>query len=52
MFVSVPPTQLGQPVKVWDGLTKPRCITVNSVGEIIVAEYGGDVVMLDKEGEK
>ena len=33
VFVSVPPTELGQPVKVWGGLTKPRCITVNSVGE-------------------
>ena len=52
MFVSVPPTQLGQPVKVWDGIANPRGITVNTAGEIIVTEYMGDVVVLDKEGRR
>ena len=52
VFVSVPPTQLGQPVKVWDGIAMPRGITVNTAGEIIVAEYMGDVVVLDKEGRR
>ena len=52
VFVSVPPSQLGLPVKVWDGITKPSGITVNTAGEIIVAEYYGDVVVLDKEGRR
>ena len=52
VFVSVPPTQLGQPVKVWDVIAKPRGITVNTAGEIIVAECEGDVVVLDKEGRR
>ena len=52
VFVSVPPTQLGQPVKVWGGTANPRGITVNTAGEIIVAEYKGDVVVLDKEGRR
>ena len=52
VFVSIPPTQLGQPVKVWVGLANPNGIAVNSVGEIIVAESKGDVVVLDKEGKR
>ena len=52
MFVSVPPTQLGQPVKVWDGIAKPIGITVNTAGEIIVTEYEGDDVVLDKGGQR
>ncbi len=52
VFVSIPPTQLGQLVKVCDGLTHPSCITVNTAGEIIVTEYNGDVVVLDKEGRR
>ena len=52
MFVSIPPTQLGQPVKVWDGITNPHGITVSTVGEIIVAQYDGGVVVLDKEGKQ
>ena len=31
VFVSIPPTQLGKPVKVWTNLTGPTGITVNSV---------------------
>ena len=52
VFVSVPPTQLGQPVKVWDGIAMPCGITVNTAGEIIVAEFNRDVVVLDKEGRR
>ena len=52
VFVSVPPTQLGQPVKVWDIIAVPCGITVNTAGEIIVAEYEGDIVVLDKEGRR
>ena len=52
VFVSAPPTQLDQPVKVWDGIEFPIGITVNTAGEIIVAEHNGDVVVLDKEGRR
>ena len=52
VFVSVPPTQLGQPVKIWGGIRHPIGITVNTVGEIIVTEYKEDVLVLDKEGRR
>ena len=52
VFVSVPPTQLDMPIKVWDDITMPIGITVNTAGEIIVAERGGDVVVFDKEGRQ
>ena len=52
VFVFVPPTQLGQPVKVWGSIAVPCGITVNTAGEITVAECGGDVVVLDKEGRQ
>ena len=52
VFVFVPPTQLDQPVKVWGGRSNPYGITVNTEGEIIVAEYRGDIVVLDKEGRR
>ena len=49
--VSISPTQLGKPVKVWTGLSQPTGVTVNSEGEIIVCELEGDIVKLDKEGK-
>ena len=52
MTVLLSPAQLDKPVKVWGGVTKPFGITVNSVGEIIVAEAGKDIVVLDKEGKR
>ena len=51
MTVSISPAQLDKPVKVWDGL-KPRSIAVNSVGEVIVAEPSGDLVVFDTEGKR
>ena len=50
VFVSIPPTQLGKPVKVWTNLTKPTGITVNSVGEILVSESRGNIIKFDTEG--
>ena len=35
VFVSIPPTQLGKPVKVWTNVIRPTGISVNSVGEIL-----------------
>ena len=50
--VSISPTQLGKPVKVWTGISDPYGITVNSEGEIIICEWHGDIIKLDKEGKK
>ena len=50
--VSISPTQLGKPVKAWTGLSLPWGVTVNSEGEVIVCELGGDIIKLDKEGKK
>ena len=52
MSVSISPTQLGKPVKVWTGISYPHGITVNSEGEVIVCEFFGDIIKLDKEGKK
>ena len=52
VLVCSPPTLLDKPVKVWDGFKWPQVITINSVGEIIVAEYGGDVVVMDRDGTR
>ena len=52
VFVSIPPTQLGKPVKVWTNLTWPTGITVNSVGEIIVSECRGNIIKFDTEGNR
>ena len=52
VFVSIPPTQLGMPVKVWTNLTGPTGITVNSVGEILVSEERGTIIKLDTEGNR
>ena len=52
VFVSIHPTQLGKPVKVWSGIRYPAGVTENSEGDIIVAERQGDIVKFDKEGKK
>ena len=50
--VSISPTQLGKPVKVWTGISLPFGVTVNSEGEVIACEWKGDIIKLDKEGKK
>ena len=50
--VSISPIQLGKPVKVWTGISRPYGVTVNSEGEVIVCEFRGDIIKLDKEGKK
>ncbi len=52
VFVSISPFDLGKPVHIWDSITKPRGITVNSENDIIVAEKFGDIFKLNKKGEK
>ena len=51
VFVSFPPTQLGKPVKVWVGINHPSGITANSMGDVIVTEYEGNIVKLESKGE-
>lgn len=52
ILVSLSPAQLDKPLKVWDGLSYPVSVAINSAEEIVVAEYGGNVVVLDKDGKK
>ena len=52
VFVSIPPTQLGKPVKMWTNLTWPTGITVNSAGEILVSEHTGNIIKFDTEGNR
>ncbi len=52
MSVSVHPTRLGKPIKVWTGLNGSTSIAVKSIGEILVDEVGGDIVKLCKDGKK
>ena len=52
VFVSIPPTQLGKPVKVWTNLNRPAGITMNSIGEILVSEWSGNIIKFDTEGNR
>ena len=52
VFVSIPPTQLCKPVKVWTNVIRPTGITVNSVGEILVSEWTGNIIKFDTEGNR
>ena len=54
VYVSIHPTQLGKPIKIWTCLTKPYGITANSKGEIFVALRDGsiDIVKYDAEGKR
>jgi outer membrane protein assembly factor BamB len=52
VYVKIPPTQLGSPVKIIGGVEDPIDIAINSVGEMLVAEQFGDVIAIDKKGKK
>ena len=54
VHVSIHPTQLGKPVKIWTGIRTPYGITANSKGEILVALYEGstNIVKYDAEGKR
>ena len=54
VYVSIHPTQLGKPVEIWTGLTRPCGITANSKGEILVAlrDDTTDIVKYDNEGKR
>ena len=54
VYVSIHPTQLGKPVKIWTGIRTPYGITANSKGEILVALFEGttNIVKYDTEGKR
>ena len=52
VFMKISPTQLDKPVKVIGGVEGPVGVAVNSAGEIIVAELKGNVVVLNKNGQR
>ena len=52
MFARLPPTQLKQPVKRFGGAREPYGITISKSGEVIVGCEGGEVIVLNKQGEK
>ena len=52
VFVSIPPTQLGKPVSIWNGISNPAGISINSNGEVIVAKQQAAPIVFYKRGEK
>ena len=52
VFVKIPPTQLGKPVKVIQGVPRPINFAINSAWELLVDKEGGDVIIIDKRGKK
>ena len=53
VFVSIHPTQLGKPVKVWDGESEPTSITGNSRGDLLATEWSsGSIIKFDVNGKK
>ena len=52
VFVSIHPNKLGKPVRVIPGLKGPTGVAITSEGEIVVSELSGDVVALDRKGNR
>ncbi len=52
VFVSISPTQLDKPVKVWGDIDTPCGITTNSENNVIVFEEVGDIIKLDKNEKR
>ena len=51
VFVSFPPTQLGKPISIWDGISNPIGISINSNGEVIIAKQQVAPIVFYKRGE-
>ena len=51
VLVKIPPTQLGKPIKSFTGLQGDG-IAVNSKDELVFAERNGDIVILDRTGNR
>ena len=52
IFVSVSPVTFKKPVSSWKGMKQPSDVIINSAGEIIVTEFGGDILIFDQGGNK
>ena len=53
VFAKIHPTQLGEPVRVMEGVCLPWGKAVNSKQQLVVAEWGGKkVTVFDREGKK
>ena len=51
VYVKIPPTQLGRPVRVLGGLNRPYGVAVNSAEEVLVTEHK-KIAVFDKKGKK
>ena len=51
VYMKIPPTQLGRPVRVLGGLDRPYGVTVNSAKEVLVTERK-KIAVFDKKGKK
>lgn len=49
LVAKIPPTQLGEPLRVIDGLKGPTGIAFNSADELVVAEFNSGIAILDKD---
>ena len=52
VFAKIHPTQLGEPVRVVEGVVEPWGIALNSKQQLVVAESGKKVTVFDREGKK
>ena len=52
VFVSIHPTQLVKPVKVWSGVSRPNGITENSRGDLLITEQSGSIIKFDINGKR
>ena len=52
VFVSIHPTQLRKPVKVWNQLSQPIGITANSKGELLAADGDGNIIKFGADGNR
>ena len=51
VFVKIPPTQLDEPIKTFQGV-KGFGVAFNPYGELVIAESNGDIVFFDKSGNR
>ena len=49
---SLSPTELGQPIKIWNQISEACAITTNSTGEILVTEKCGGILKFCKDGSR
>ena len=52
VIVKITPTELSRPVRIINDLRGPTGIAFNSANELVVAEFNGGVVVLDRDGNR